>query len=53
MPIWLRKFTYKSIEKFYKEQNEANEKASKQIKGKRSKIASPNIRPTYTSKASK
>lgn len=28
MPIWLRNFTYSSIDKFYKEQNEENSKSS-------------------------
>jgi len=26
MPIWLRKFTYSSIDKFYKEQNDEQSK---------------------------
>ena len=29
MPIWLRKFTYFEIKKFYEAESEANSKASK------------------------
>lgn len=49
MPIWLRKFTYSNIVKSY--QTENNSKKSK-INTK-SKIYTPDIDPTYSSKASK
>lgn len=61
MPIWLRKFTYKTMNDFYEKQQEANDQASN--KGKlvtaNKPLAKPgipdsaSIKPTYTSKVSK
>jgi len=48
MPIWLRRFTFNSINEWYKEQNEKAEGENKTPdipKG-------PNINPSYTTKAS-
>ena len=42
MPIWLRKFYYKSIEKALHDEAEANKKAQKKQSSKG--IARPNIR---------
>jgi len=33
MPIWLRNFTFKSINKWYEDQAEAQEKAERESKG--------------------
>lgn len=33
MPIWLRKYTYKSIEEFYQKEKEAQEEAMDKVKG--------------------
>jgi len=58
MPIWLRKFTFNSINKYFQDQNEAQEKSQNDIdlsnpdKGKlpeRSKVPIP----SYVTKASK
>ena len=47
MPIWLRNFTFKKMEEYYKKQEEANNKASKQLKNTkeihRPNIKSPNV----------
>jgi len=61
MPIWLRNFTYKTMNDFYEKQQEANDQASN--KGKlvtaNKPLAKPGIPnstkaiPTYTSKVSK
>jgi hypothetical protein len=53
MPIWLRRFTFKLIEKHYKEQNEAIEKSSKSKNTM--EITRPAIEPkqSYTTKATK
>ena len=59
MPIWLRKFTYSSIDKFYKEQNDeqskntvedsiANMKAAGSVAPKKQSTT-----PNYVTKASK
>ena len=45
MPIWLRNFTYKKIEEYYKKQDEANSKANKQLKNTK-EILRPNINPS-------
>ena len=31
MPIWLRNFTFKKLEEYYKKKEEANSKANKQL----------------------
>jgi len=45
MPVWLRTFTYKSIEKFYADEKEQVEKAQ-------TGNSSPKV-PTYSTKARK
>jgi hypothetical protein len=50
MPIWLRNFTYQNINEFYLEQKKENEKYSKK---KQVQVARPNVKPNYTTKASK
>lgn len=58
MPIWLRRFTFNSMDEYYKKEQEEYNK----IKGQSelvtankplSKPAIPNTKPTYTSKVSK
>lgn len=51
MPIWLRKFTYKSIVSFFEEQNNEDQKQYESAKNR--KIAKPGVKPTYTTKASR
>jgi hypothetical protein len=45
MPIWLRNFTYKKLEEYYKKQEEANNKANNQLKNTK-EIQRPNINPS-------
>lgn len=40
MPIWLRKYTFSEIEKFYKEEKVAHDNALNQNKGQKSLINS-------------
>jgi hypothetical protein len=57
MPIWLRNFTYKKIEEFYRKKNEQAEEQNNVISNttKTDKIAKPAIQPQnqYISKTSK
>ena len=57
MPIWLRNFTYKKIEEFYRKKNEQVEEQNNVISNttKTDKIARPSIQPQnqYNSKTSK
>ena len=48
MPIWLRRYTFEELSQYYKEQNNDNNKQTFE-----NKIARPDIRPDYTTKASK
>ena len=45
MPIWLRNFTYKKLEEYYKKQEEAQNKANNQLKNTK-EIHRPNINPS-------
>lgn len=58
MPIWLRRYTFNSINEYYKKEQEEYNKAA----GKSELVTAdkplakpniPNIQPTYTSKVSK
>tara|TARA_B100000085_G_C18416125_1_gene460682 strand:+ start:348 stop:500 length:153 start_codon:yes stop_codon:yes gene_type:complete len=49
MPIWLRRYTFNEIQEWYDEQNKENNKSSSSSK----KLARPDIKPDYTSKASR
>ena len=49
MPIWLRNFTYRKIEDYLKKQNEVAQPKPQNTK----KTVGPNIKPSYTTKASK
>jgi len=55
MPIWLRKLTYKKIEKFYQDKNDAIDKQNNMITAKNVKdIAKPpTTTNTYTTKVPK
>ena len=49
MPIWLRKFTFNRIQKYYTDKSEQNKTPSKT---KTELPKGPNISPSYTTKAS-
>ena len=51
MPIWLRKFTFNKIKEFYAAQEQAREKVRSSTP-KKPQIARPNIKPSYSTKAS-
>lgn len=48
MPIWLRTFTFNKLKEFYENQNKESEPKSNS-----KKIYSPDISPSYSTKASK
>jgi len=58
MPIWLRNYTFKSIQEYYEKQKEAQEKANNEAQGVEtakpsSEVQVPDfIKATYTTKAS-
>jgi len=45
MPIWLRTFTFKKMEEYYKKQEEAQSKSNNQLKNNPGEIHRPNINP--------
>lgn len=49
MPIWLRRFTWNSVNEWYEKQNEEQQQATPKEKVPKG----PNITPTYSTKASK
>ena len=49
MPIWLRRFTWNSVNEWYEKQNEEQQQATP----KENIPKGPNIAPTYSTKASK
>ena len=53
MPIWLRNFTYRSIEEFFEKEREQQEKQSnKQTLTSNNKPKGPDIKPaSYSTKA--
>ena len=51
MPIWLRNFTYKKMEEFYKKEQEANSKNSNTLKNSR-EIHRPDIKSSNVYNAS-
>ena len=51
MPIWLRNFTFKKIEEWYKKQEEAQNKQQNMLKNSK-EIARPNINPANAYNAS-
>lgn len=54
MPIWLRRFTFNKINDFYDRKNKAEKEAFDNAKGiQRATIDRPDIKPSYTVKASK
>jgi len=54
MPIWLRRYTFKEIQKYYEDRKEAEEEAINKVKGveKAKPTGPPKVSPTYTTKAS-
>jgi len=51
MPIWLRNYTFKKIEEWYKKQEEAQNKQQNMLKNSK-EIARPNINPANVYNAS-
>ena len=51
MPIWLRNFTFRKLEEYYKKQDEANNKANKQLKNTK-EIFRPDIKSSNVYNAS-
>ena len=47
MPIWLRNFTFKKLEEYYKKKEEANSKANKQLKNSNEIHESTICLPSY------
>jgi hypothetical protein len=45
MPIWLRNFTFRKIEEYYKKEQEAQNKQQNMLKNDPKQIARPNINP--------
>lgn len=54
MPIWLRRYTFSEIKKYYEDKHQAEEEAINKAKGveKAKPINPPKVKPTYTTKAS-
>tara|TARA_R100000152_G_C6676212_1_gene111259 strand:- start:30 stop:197 length:168 start_codon:yes stop_codon:yes gene_type:complete len=53
MPIWLRRWTFEKMKEHYEKKSEAEKNAySKSSNKKRGKINRPNIKPSYSTKAS-
>ena len=52
MPIWLRNFTFKKIEEYYKKQEEAQNKQQNMLKNDPKQVARPNINPANVYNAS-
>jgi hypothetical protein len=52
MPIWLRNFTFKKLEEYYKKQEEAVNKQSNTLKNNSKEITRPNINPSNVYNAS-
>jgi len=50
MPIWLRKFTFNQIQEFYTKEME---KSKSKNKDSEFKTLQPDIKPSYSTKASK
>jgi hypothetical protein len=46
MPIWLRNFTFKKLEEYYKKQEEAANKQSNTLKNNPKEITRPAINPS-------
>jgi hypothetical protein len=46
MPIWLRNFTFKKLEEYYKKQEEAANKQPNTLKNNPKEIARPAINPS-------
>lgn len=55
MPIWWRRFTWKKLEAYYKEEKEAMEAQNNSLNltKDKPKTLKPDINPTYTAKATK
>ena len=52
MPIWLRRFTFSKLKEHYEKQAEESKKVNSQISNSTPKLAKPDIKPSYVSKAS-
>ena len=51
MPLWLRNFTFKKLEEYYKKQQEQNNKNSNTLKNTK-EISRPDIKPSNVYNAS-
>jgi len=53
MPIWLRRWTFQKLQEHYEKKNKSEQQAYNQSSNKkRGELARPNIKPSYTTKAS-
>jgi hypothetical protein len=46
MPIWLRNFTYRKLEEYFKKQEESQNKQQKMLKNDPKQISRPDINPS-------
>jgi hypothetical protein len=53
MPIWLRRFTFQTLQDHYRKEAEEYEKAKQKAKGAQTLSRVPNKAPTYSAKARK
>lgn len=53
MPIWLRRFTFQKLKEHYDKQNEQNKNIYENKKQSQQISKGPNIKPSYSTKASK
>ena len=56
MPLWLRKFTFNKIKKWYQDQEEAADARNNIVNSETAskiKPLQPNVEPTYSTKAAK
>tara|TARA_R110000851_G_scaffold259267_1_gene411791 strand:- start:475 stop:639 length:165 start_codon:yes stop_codon:yes gene_type:complete len=52
MPIWLRNFTFNKLKEHFEKETEQAEKQTKSSTNKNTQVARPNIKPSYSTKAS-
>ena len=52
MPIWLRNFTFNKLQAYFQKEKDTAESATRKVNKSSTNIAKPNIKPSYTTKAS-